>query len=899
MATSSQTYTSVEGYAFHLRADLRTAANEGLAPLRNTMEEMGYGWLDGYLEGVVGSSSRAPITELMKTPSRTATTKKTRATTAAAKDRTEKVKGLNTRLALLSPSPSKGSPAVRARQPFSPLQPRSLNAPLPPQPIFSPSPLKSQATKGKSKEKEKEKGKTKATKGKKGKGKKVDEGSVGILSPPSKTSSRSKQGAQVIEVEPSPTGPSITRTEAEEPDEPDILVKQPSKADSTVDNDLEENQARRPPVSGKTAQGKPRFSEEKIPERGGKDLSDAPVAPPQAEQSMQGSVGKLDAVETPSPITTFELAPVVATTSSHPVRVPDLSMIAEESSRIDSASVSIESLAVTRSVAAEGKPAEEVTIKGSAASQPIQSAPPPPAPAPKVPVRQVRSSWLSKALGTDTVPVSHTSDLRKSFAAGAELRKSFAPVSDSRKSFAASSVRPNTPVDLAVARKSIAPANVLKRKSEVGMEEETLHIERPEKVARFDDMTQQAVITPQNEVHYDFPIALASSPRATASLPHLTPAANEHSRGERGRSDIHKVSRALDELRERAQAKEAAAKAKAAAIAHAQKIAMYEPKAQSTGSGFLRGLGNSLGRSLGFGTARSAEEEARQREEEELAEQQAKEELERLMAVSPNSIREHTVQDMGRSTSPLGQPTQDKPRSKAPGLPVDLVATSPVAPVDQLDEDEVMDESEVIDELDDDETDERAPLITVADSKTRSTTPTGTPPRVPVAVAAAPPLHSRIEKHVHGEAAKKPKLMPEEEAPASQRTEAAQLIKPPTVLAQDKPIIQENSRWAGAGMDMEEDELDEEEEEEERIEELPRKGEHRDDQAKFSMAPTALSASTSSQSTSAGFFGHASTMANKALGVKASAGPVKSIQLAAAAAKKVSRLWYSERPEQC
>lgn len=54
--------------------------------------------------------SRAPITELMKTPSRTQTVKKTRAMTTALKERTEKVTVLNARL---HGSPmSKASPSV-------------------------------------------------------------------------------------------------------------------------------------------------------------------------------------------------------------------------------------------------------------------------------------------------------------------------------------------------------------------------------------------------------------------------------------------------------------------------------------------------------------------------------------------------------------------------------------------------------------------------------------------------------------------------------------------------------------------------------------------------------------------------------------------------------------------
>ena len=61
---------------------------------------------------------RAPIAELMKTPSRTQTIKKTRATTVAGKDRTEKIKGLNARLGL-SPVTVKMSYQVRSLRLFN------------------------------------------------------------------------------------------------------------------------------------------------------------------------------------------------------------------------------------------------------------------------------------------------------------------------------------------------------------------------------------------------------------------------------------------------------------------------------------------------------------------------------------------------------------------------------------------------------------------------------------------------------------------------------------------------------------------------------------------------------------------------------------------------------------
>ncbi len=45
-------------------------------------------------------TNRAPFAELIKTPSRTQTSKKTRATTQAVKDRSQKIKGVNAKLGL-------------------------------------------------------------------------------------------------------------------------------------------------------------------------------------------------------------------------------------------------------------------------------------------------------------------------------------------------------------------------------------------------------------------------------------------------------------------------------------------------------------------------------------------------------------------------------------------------------------------------------------------------------------------------------------------------------------------------------------------------------------------------------------------------------------------------------
>ena len=255
-------------------------------------------------------------------------------------------------------------------------------------------------------------------------------------------------------------------------------------------------------------------------------------------------------------------------------------------------------------------------------------------------MRQVRSSWLSKALGNNVniaPPVNHTTDL-----AGL------------RKSYAAPAHKLNGPIDLTNLRKSLAPAGVLaagaKRPSD-GADEEA----RPEKVPK--------VERPAQSKHEDTIIATSTTetaPTATSHTPGSTnvqlpnsASSQEGSRSttsaqmrERQRSDIHKVTKALDELRERNAAKEAQ-KAKAAsnvsnAISGPRPTTSSHDSRQSTagGSGFLRNLGNigaGLGRSLGLGgTVKSAEEEAQrlaeELEEDRRAEAEAQRQLAKLMA---------------------------------------------------------------------------------------------------------------------------------------------------------------------------------------------------------------------------------------------------------------------------
>ena len=259
---------------------------------------------------------------------------------------------------------------------------------------------------------------------------------------------------------------------------------------------------------------------------------------------------------------------------------------------------------------------------------------------------QVRSSWLNKALGSGPIPAGDVNGLRKSVAAGA---------------------RP-TQVDLAALRKSLVPPSGLKRKSDEGLpEEDDNEIEkRAGKAARVEFASQPSRLTEVSaaNVPKDKPIFPRSTmvvvPQAT-----LEPSSAKESiaqpqghggqadlrksvapAGDTQRSDINKVTKALDELRERTLAKEAA-KAK---MSLAPKTPAPAP-ATSSGSGFLKGISNigaGLGRSLGLATStRSAEDEAtrtqREIEEERLAELEAEEDLRKLIG--------EVNQDNGRETS--------------------------------------------------------------------------------------------------------------------------------------------------------------------------------------------------------------------------------------------------------
>jgi hypothetical protein len=578
---------------------------------------------------------------------------------------------------------------------------------------------------------------------------------------------------------------------------------------------------------------------------------------------------------------------------------------------------------------------------GASASPAIESPAPQPA-NPPVPVRQVRSSWLTKALGTDKVPIT-----------AATATTSTADRDAFRKSFAATSQKPPQ-VDFSSFRKSLVPAGTLKRKSEVGVDEDKDGDDdeetRPEKVIKVDVPATTPGAVPgavpgaaptaastsasvparptfdrqvSRERESIFPVRPTSAPHAVVvPVPATTPGpvnagtadAQEHASADRHRSDIHKVTKALDELRERAREKEAAAKAKAmtlAASAGPKRTSTAAPP--NTGTGFLRGLGSlgvGLGRSLGLGGQgqKSAEDEAlrlqRELEEERRASLEAKEELARLMGeMEKEKDKDKAVTTAVSASSSGGQ-----------NMEHDVQAEQDELDPDTDEEREVTEQIEMEIEQTEFVTAPQASLAAPTVSPPRrprpamqSTTPSGTPPRK-VPAREAPALHARQEKHVHPSPVKEA-LPPTREAkpvpaealvrhpsdehvarPSKATTKAAQRSVPAP-----SPGAPSRARETGASTqdDLADDEMEGIDEQQEIMRRplQPQTSKVRIPHSSSSttLAPSQLlGASSSSQATTIGSLSQASTVAGKMLGVKPSVAPVKSVQLAAAAAKKVS-----------
>ncbi|WVF68772.1 hypothetical protein IAT40_003544 [Kwoniella sp. CBS 6097] len=865
MSGSSQHLPTFNHYAFNLRDGLRQAAVSTLSELEQSISVQGYGWLDSYMESILSrqADENVPIAEYMKTPSRTQTVKKTRATTAAAKDRTEKVKGLNARLAL-SPANKQSS-----RPPLSPLQPRSLNTvALSPTPAQSPkaSPLKAKPEKAKPK-----------VRSKKTKSKKVADNDEN--SPPS-SADTSLGNSGTSEASKSTSTSSRRGKKVETPEQAHENTGEQEQYASTSLSRSKRAEVVTETEEIKMADPEPEAEPLKI------------VEPTHIDESIEDEI----IVDNVVP------EPVRPTPKAEQPLTKDLSIIAERSE--DGTSISSERNAnnlpeivqddiVPKSVkkdnSAEPKEAD-ADVHTQEEPEPVKPVPAPAqpemerehkvdptmpasfasAPAPvstgsSGPARQVRSSWLSKALGTGAMPISAVNQQDGSSA----VRKSYAAPLQQRQSNA---------VDFSGVRKSLVPAGGLKRKSDQGVEEDTaVEDKRPEKTAKVN-------IDPSTNPHSDGLPTRTPGPISRPTLPSKTPSFGSVGPSQPGsqgkiassstpisddqRSDISRVTKALDELREKTAAKELA-KQKAALSASISANAARVPQAKSTGTGFLRGLG-SIGAGLfGMGGA-AAEEEAQRLAREQEEDRLAEEEFEKLM-------REATKSEAARGSGKAAEAMEEDDvihekkaqiaRSTTPELAPAQNSTAPMSPEE---EEEMVEEQSIVDDLL--PVDPRISMATTqrqqsitpeSEVQPISTTPTGTPTKL---------RHAPV-----------PELkQPKEETRGDKAQKHA-------VGASKKAIIELHE-----DDDEEMDELDDEEEEDEEIEaeeqpiQAPRAQPktHRKIPSSSSAITEALTMSTSSHATAGSVLGQAQSMAAKALGVKPATAPVKSLQLAAAAAKK-------------
>nr|XP_018262064.1 uncharacterized protein I303_05079 [Kwoniella dejecticola CBS 10117]OBR84222.1 hypothetical protein I303_05079 [Kwoniella dejecticola CBS 10117] len=823
MSQVLQDMPTFDHYAFNLRDGLRKAAMTTLSELEGSINNIGYGWLDGYMEQIMDRQNRAPITELMKTPSRTQTVKKTRATTAAAKDRADKVVGLNARLAL-SPSTKQNN-----RVALSPLQPRSLNvSALSPIPIASP---KASPVTAKSKP-EKVKAKPKA---KKGKSKKADENDEN--SPPTSANSSQEQNETSTSTEISKSSKSSkslksskSTKSAQETNEPKSksskskskkekekeqaaeAAEQPMEVEETIETPTPANVPEDPPVKVVVEDKKTQEIEEN-------DETEPAIIVPATQDQL---VMEIDAQ---APIVTSESAPEIEDqTKEDPPEV-----MAEMQHQIESE---------------PAPPNPEKTGSGNTQAESERKVDPsmptsfalPPVTVGAQPIRQVRSSWLSKALGANAIPVNgipaadNTTALRKSYAA---------------------SQRPNTAVDFSGLRKSLAPVNGLKRKSDHGMdeEEEDEEVERPEKTIKVDYTDALPARTPAS--------SRPGLPDKTPSFGSAGVASQPSSldRGamdKEGRSDIHKVTKALDELREKTAAKELAKQKAALAASTGARV----PQAKSTGTGFLRGLG-SIGAGLlglgGSGAEEEAQRLARELEEERLAEL----ELEKLMkeATKPEERAQEKTDEKEMEVyeqPPTGRSTT--PEVEAP------IRQQPKSPEEEVEE-EMFEEQSVLDELLPATERESVARQNHPPAPVKSTTPTNTPTK---------PAAKNSIRVVQGVEEKR-----SQEVSVVTKTGKGQIAAAGLGEKTDKDhakAVKGTRQIKGETMD--EDQV------------MREDATHRKNPSTSSVAPTPLNMSTSSVAPTGSMLGQAHTMAAKALGVKPATAPVKSIQLAAAAAKK-------------
>jgi hypothetical protein len=350
-----------------------------------------------------------------------------------------------------------------------------------------------------------------------------------------------------------------------------------------------------------------------------------------------------------------------------------------------------------------------------------------PVPAPSAPIRSVRSSWLSKALGSGTVPATAHSDTTATY------RKSVVP-----------QARPTLQNDYAGLRESLAPPQGLKRKSDQGLEEEQ-EVARPEKIVKIETTPAPAPVlaaAPASRPPSLFERKI-SQPAATAPALALTPAPIAPPQPD---SEVARVRNALDAIKERAAAKELAMQ-KATLLAAASGDGTRRD-AVSGGTSFFRGLT----KSLGIGGKMETPEEEKERlaieiEDEREAAAEAQAHLQKLLngiAKEEAPMEDVVTAPNVRSTTPvfspppqIVQPLETHPASDRTEAEEDAEEEQMVEDISIVEEEEELEVSEAMEIVEQTKVKSTTPVATTAPrlqtppafpSIRLSTTPTTTPP---------------------------------------------------------------------------------------------------------------------------------------------------------------------------
>ncbi|KAL7420549.1 hypothetical protein Q5752_004500 [Cryptotrichosporon argae] len=871
-SSSAATHETLDAWLSGVFARLDDERASRARELSAQIDADGRAWLTDYM-AKLSQGPRSNIADIMKTPGRT-TAKKTRATTTTTKDRADWVQGLNVRLEL-SPLLSPASPA---RNVLSPLVPRSLNA----QPASS---LTSKTLKGKGRQK----------------------------AAPAEPASPSKKPGKKR------GRPKKANTASSAP----VLADPVAQPRTNQPDEAQGKQSKSAPVRGKKTVvveiSAPARLERKMGAKATTTAQEAAVNDVEDEVVEEGEPEAIE-VDAPAPGESVE---VVAgdEVAERPVDPTNDAVTASDLNLSEPASIS------TRNNKSSQHPVSDDSVEDEAGvaapdtnshddhEEPLHDPSDDEAPvaAPAQPMRQVRSSWLSKALINGAVAPSEMA--RKSTLPG-DPRKSTAPSefakSTATTASAASSApdrahdRKSTVQDFAL-RKSLVPVGGLKRKSEAADDDR-----RPDKAAKV-QVPAAAQPQPASVSAKPVPPVFSRTNSGPADVP-ASMAADGADARDRNRSDIHKVTRALEEMRERAAAKQKTEPAPALAPGGPPK------QSTSTGTGFLRGLA-SVGRSL---LGRNEEEDLKRAEREAEEDRRAQEEAEAELARLMNEMDENKAGDeMDDKGTKDDQPAKgdDKQndvvqrpapkRSATPPLPPSTKATVSAEPAgrmdvdarsDDEDEDAVNDSIGAISlpslpqpELHDDDDAGPGPdhdipsalgAVGIVDIDFDLPARPAPPPAAP---AVAVPKQQAFPSSIPRALEKKPEPVAQSTTPRNSpprrppvlhgRAEKHERAERPT------PVTAKAARKTGADndVDMADDEDDEAYEPVSRRRDGASKPDAHGQRSRAPSSVHMLGASTASQ---ASILGSASMIASKKLGIKPAVGQVKSLQLASSALRK-------------